>query len=92
MHSVAWSAAAMATHPEIVRAIHEDYLRAGAGILITNSFGTSRHRTCCRRTGRSGCGAQSSFGRTCPRSLRPRRPRLSDVDCRLDIELRALGR
>ena len=32
MHSVAWSAAAMATHPEIVRAIHEDYLRAGAEI------------------------------------------------------------
>ena len=33
----------MATHSEIVRAIHEDYLRAGAEILITNSFGTSRH-------------------------------------------------
>jgi homocysteine S-methyltransferase len=43
MHSVAWSAAAMATHSEIVRGIHEDYLRAGAEILITNSFGTSRH-------------------------------------------------
>ena len=38
MHSVAWGAAAMATHSEIVRAIHEDYLRAGAEILITNSL------------------------------------------------------
>jgi methionine synthase I (cobalamin-dependent) len=32
----------MATHSETVRAIHEDYLRAGAEILIANSFGTSR--------------------------------------------------
>ena len=43
MHGVAWSAAAMATHPDVVRAVHEDYLRAGAEILITNTFGTSRH-------------------------------------------------
>ena len=33
----------MATHPDVVRAVHEDYLRAGAEILITNTFGTSRH-------------------------------------------------
>jgi S-methylmethionine-dependent homocysteine/selenocysteine methylase len=43
MDGIAWSAAAMATHPDIVRAVHKDYLRAGAEILITNSFGTSRH-------------------------------------------------
>jgi S-methylmethionine-dependent homocysteine/selenocysteine methylase len=43
MHGDAWSAAAMATHPEVVRAVHEDYLRAGAEIVIANSFGTSRH-------------------------------------------------
>src|SRR5262245_30786936 len=43
MHHVAWSAAALATHPEIVQAAHEDYLRAGAEILTANSFGTSRH-------------------------------------------------
>src|SRR4029077_19392910 len=43
MDGIAWSAAAMATHPETVRSVHEDYLRASAEILITNSFGTSRH-------------------------------------------------
>ena len=43
MDGIAWSAAAMATRPETVRSVHEDYLRAGAEILITNSFGTSRH-------------------------------------------------
>jgi len=43
MDGIAWSAAAMATHPETVRSVHEDYLRAGAEILITNSVGTSRH-------------------------------------------------
>jgi homocysteine S-methyltransferase len=39
MDGIAWSAAAMATHPETVRSVHEDYLRAGAEILITNSSG-----------------------------------------------------
>ncbi len=43
MDRIAWSAAALATHPEIVRAAHEDYLRAGAEILTANSFGCARH-------------------------------------------------
>ena len=43
MDGIAWSAAALATHPETVRSVHEDYLRAGAEVLITNSFATSRH-------------------------------------------------
>jgi S-methylmethionine-dependent homocysteine/selenocysteine methylase len=43
MDGIAWSATAMATHSDSVRAVHEDYLRAGAEVLITNSFGTSRH-------------------------------------------------
>ncbi len=29
----AWSATAMADAPEVVRAIHEDYLRAGADLI-----------------------------------------------------------
>jgi S-methylmethionine-dependent homocysteine/selenocysteine methylase len=43
MDGVAWSALALATHPEIVRQVHEDYLGAGAEILIANSFAASRH-------------------------------------------------
>jgi len=43
MDGIAWSAAALATHPETVRSVHEDYLRAGAEVLIANSFATSRH-------------------------------------------------
>ena len=43
MDGIAWSATAMATHPDTVRAVHRDYLRAGAEVLITNSFATSRH-------------------------------------------------
>jgi S-methylmethionine-dependent homocysteine/selenocysteine methylase len=43
MHGFAWSAAALATHPETVRAVHEDYIRAGADVIITNSFSTARH-------------------------------------------------
>ena len=43
MDRVAWSAAALATHPEVIRAIHEDYIRAGADVIITNSFSTARH-------------------------------------------------
>src|SRR5262245_50558933 len=43
MHGFAWSAAALDTHPETVRAVHEDYIRAGADVIITNSFATARH-------------------------------------------------
>src|SRR5262245_31820407 len=43
MHGFAWSAAALETHPETVRALHEDYIRAGADVIITNSFSTARH-------------------------------------------------
>ena len=37
-----WSAAANLDAPEVVRAIHEDYLNAGAEIIISNNFYTSR--------------------------------------------------
>lgn len=43
MHGFAWSAAALDTHPETVRAVHEDYIRAGADVIITNTFSTARH-------------------------------------------------
>jgi S-methylmethionine-dependent homocysteine/selenocysteine methylase len=43
MHGLAWSAAALDIHPEAVRAVHEDYIRAGADVIITNSFATARH-------------------------------------------------
>ena len=37
-----WSAPANLEAPDVVRAVHEDYLRAGAEILITNTFYTTR--------------------------------------------------
>ena len=43
MHGFAWSAAALDTDPETVRAVHEDYIRAGADVIITNTFATARH-------------------------------------------------
>ena len=44
MDDAAWSAAALVTHPDTVRAVHEDYIRAGADIITTNSFSTARHQ------------------------------------------------
>ena len=43
MHGIAWSAAALLTHPDTVRAVHEDYIRAGADVITANSFSTARH-------------------------------------------------
>jgi len=43
MDDAAWCAAALVTHPETVRGVHEDYVRAGADVIITNTFPTSRH-------------------------------------------------
>ena len=43
MDGVAWSGAAVKTHPQIVRQIHADYIQAGADIIITNTFSTAKH-------------------------------------------------
>lgn len=37
-----WSGGPMLTHPELVCAIHQEYIEAGAEIIITNTFGTGR--------------------------------------------------
>src|SRR5438094_10566685 len=31
-------------HADVVRAVHEDYIRAGAGVVIANTFSTDRLR------------------------------------------------
>jgi homocysteine S-methyltransferase len=43
MDKVAWSAAAIASHPDTIREVHEDYVRAGASVLIANTFACARH-------------------------------------------------
>ena len=43
MDDVAWDAAALATHPDLVREVHEDYIKAGAEVITTNTFATARH-------------------------------------------------
>ena len=40
----AWSATANVDAPDVVRAVHGDYLRAGADIITTNSFWSNRTR------------------------------------------------
>ncbi len=44
MDGAAWSAAALVTHPETIRSVHHDYIRAGASIITSNSFSTARHQ------------------------------------------------
>ena len=36
----AWNGGGALSHPEILRAVHEDYIRAGAEIVISNTFAT----------------------------------------------------
>jgi len=43
MDDAAWDAAALLTHPNTVREVHEDYISAGADVIITNTFATARH-------------------------------------------------
>lgn len=42
MDDVAWSGAAILSHIDVLRAVHADYIRAGAEIVTTNTFATSR--------------------------------------------------
>ncbi len=41
MSSSTWCADANVTHPQVVREVHEDYIKAGADIIIANTFATS---------------------------------------------------
>ncbi len=38
-----WGGIAHKTHPDVVRQVHEDYIRAGAQVITTNTFSTARH-------------------------------------------------
>jgi S-methylmethionine-dependent homocysteine/selenocysteine methylase len=42
MDEIAWSGAAVLSHPDAVRQTHEDYIRAGARVITTNTFGSTR--------------------------------------------------
>ena len=39
----AWSAAPMPDNPDLIREIHQDYIKAGAEIIIANTFSAGRH-------------------------------------------------
>ena len=43
MDESVWSARAMISHPELVRAVHERFIRAGAEVILTNTFSAARH-------------------------------------------------
>ncbi len=43
MDEMIWCAGSIRTSPEIVRATREDYIRAGANVIIANTFGSGPH-------------------------------------------------
>ena len=43
MDGKAWSATAVLDQRDIVREVHQDYIRAGADVIITNTFSAGRH-------------------------------------------------
>ena len=43
MHAKVWSALAALTNPREVQAAHSDYIRAGAQVIIANTFAAGRH-------------------------------------------------
>ncbi len=43
MNDKAWCAMATLTEPELLRQVHEDYIRAGARVITANTFSTNRN-------------------------------------------------
>ncbi len=43
MNSKAWSAQAVLSHPEVVQAVHRDYVKAGVDIITANTFSLAKH-------------------------------------------------
>ena len=42
MHDTVWCAAATLSHGDLLRTIHEDYVRAGASVIIANTYASNR--------------------------------------------------
>ncbi|MCY3874828.1 MAG: homocysteine S-methyltransferase family protein [Rhodobacteraceae bacterium] len=42
----AWNGGGALSHPEVLCGVHEDYIREGAEIVISNTFATHRHALC----------------------------------------------
>lgn len=43
MHPHCWAAIGNHTHPSTVQKMHEDYIRAGADVITTNTYSAARH-------------------------------------------------
>jgi len=43
MDGAAWCAVALKSHPDTVRQLHEEYIRAGADVITTNTYSSARH-------------------------------------------------
>lgn len=43
MHERAWCAMATATHPDMLRTVHERYIQAGARLITANTFSSNRN-------------------------------------------------
>ncbi len=43
MHEDIWCGTATSTHGDLLRQVHEDYIRAGARVICANTFSTSRN-------------------------------------------------
>jgi homocysteine S-methyltransferase len=43
MHDKVWSGRAVLSDPDSVRRVHEDFIRAGAEVIISNTFACGRH-------------------------------------------------
>jgi S-methylmethionine-dependent homocysteine/selenocysteine methylase len=41
MHPQKWCAEANISHPDVIRAVHADYIQAGAQVITANTFATS---------------------------------------------------
>ena len=42
MHDAVWCAAATLSHGDLLRTVHEDYVRAGASVIIANTYASNR--------------------------------------------------
>ena len=42
MHDGVWCAAATLSHGDLLRDIHEDYVRAGSSVIVANTYGSNR--------------------------------------------------
>ena len=90
MHGEVWCAAALDTHPDTVRQLHEDYINAGADIITSNSYASSPHNLESAGLGDRAVELNALSIKLVREAIANAAPKQAHMGCRFHVQLRGV--